>query len=140
MPSAFNVTLGSGVQAIWPCLMKPICLLPHPLKTTRLTFMKRTPHCWSVWFPQFSSSDETLTQGKPAGQRTKQVGVALEQRFWAGTNCPPGHIWQCLEICLVATTGRGVLLASRRRRPGMLLFCNAPDSTPSKAFSRPQCQ
>lgn len=53
--------------------------------------------------------------GKPTWR--SRVGVHIQ-----GCLCPPEGTWQFLKTFLgVAAYGRGVLLASSRRRPGMLL-------------------
>lgn len=50
----------------------------------------------------------------------------LTWRWWAGVALS-GRMWRCLEMCLVITTGEGLLLVSSGCRPGTLL--NIPHRT-----------
>ena len=70
-------------------------------------------------------------------QKTRQlyiVHLVTKQQFLKtgkgvvlnlGQFCAPGHIWQCLEACLVVTAV-GLLLALSGGRAGC---CNAPQGT-----------
>ena len=72
---------------------------------------------------------------------SKNISVCVSKIValsWGWSCLPPypGDIWQCLETCLVVTTGKGVPLASSGWRPGMplnILRCTGqPPPSPNK--------
>lgn len=69
------------------------------------------------------------------GSRQGLLYTAVSRQGLTAPN--QGHIWQCLEIhWLLQLEGGG----ATSHLEGTLPFCNAPESTPSKEFSRPQSQ